>query len=487
MSHPPHFLALDVGTTSVKAAVFDTTGELRGRAREELTLHHPRPLWAEVDANDWWAAACRLIPMALAAAGIAPTQLAAIGVSGLMHALTPVDARGEPLDRTMLWMDQRSAPQCAELQARWSDHLTERVGRPLTTMAAATKLRWLQQHRPEVIERAHNFLLAKDFLRLKLTGEMATDPSDAAGTYLVDRRTGQWSEDLLVDLLQLPPEKFPPIRPSTALAGCVTAEAARATGLVAGTPVAVGAGDVQSTLVGLNLYVPGRACAYLGTAAWIMRALPPEGDELRCEWFGNTATLGAGLKWLREVVTGEVTEETWPYYQMEAEAGTAPPGADGVIFLPHLMGERGHRPHPHATGVFFGLTLAHRRRHLLRAVLEGNACLLRRCLEQAQAPPLDPLILAGGGAQSRLWRQIIASVLGQPVQVPRVTESTALGAALIAAVATGHFPSRRAAAASVRLGGREEPRAEWRETYEALYRRFCELEEAMEPFYHDLP
>lgn len=487
---PPLFLAVDIGTTSVKLLVVDARGTPRFEERVVIRLHHPRPAWAEIDAHDWWDAAAALIRCATEA--VPAESVAAVGVTGLMHALVPVDPAGEPLDRALLWFDQRAHRQAAWLTQHWDDRLRASVGGPPGMNSAAPRLLWLREARPGLLERARCWLAAKDFVRFHLTGVLATDVTDAAGTGLTARGTGAWSHELVERVLELPLDRLPPIRQSAEIVGGVTEVAAKATGLRPGTPVVAGAADTTATLLGLDAFVPGRAILYLGTGVWMALSREAEGDEHPATHFlGTTATCGSSLVWqqraLGGVGEGQVCLEA--ICQAQEVAAVTPPGAQGVFFLPHLMGERGFAADPHARGVFFGLTLAHRAPHLLRAVVEGNAFQIRRALEHAlsrpEAPPMPgSIVIAGGAARTLLWRQVLADVLGRAVQLPATGEATALGAAILAAVGVGFFPHPRAGASAwVHLNAPEPPDAARAAFYDRAYDFFCRLEAAVTPLY----
>ena len=289
-------LAIDLGTTHLKVALFTTAGELVARTAQEVPPLFPEPLRAELDPRRWWEVLGHLVPRLLADARVAPQCVCAVGLCGLMHALVLADPSGEPVTRSMLWMDQRSSAECQWL----TDHHGERIreltgGLPRTTTSAA-KLFWLKRHEPELIEATHRFLLPKDFLRLKLTGTWATDPTDAGGTAMV--RPGlecRWAEEYIRDILGVPLEKFPPIRAPTRVAGETTEEAGRFLGLRAGIPVVTGSSDVYSTMLGVNLFVPERLCLYMGTAAWLASELVT--DDPQAPVLAATATSGAAAHW----------------------------------------------------------------------------------------------------------------------------------------------------------------------------------------------
>jgi len=472
-------LAIDIGTTNTKVAVFDTDGSLRSVARRRIPLSHPRPDWSEVNVEDWWDVVCDLVPQALSEAEADPDQIRGIGLAGLMHALVPVTHGGDPIGPMILWFDRRSVPQHRWLVEEHGETLKRCLGSLPSLYGAAPMLRWLAENDPQRIARAKSFLCAKDFVRLRLTGEHAADVTDAEGTGLWDPRRGEWSQEALESVIGVPIAKFPPVLKSAANAGAVTEAAAARTGLVAGTPVCAGASDVGATLVGTNIYVDRRTCLYVGTAAWMMCAAAEEHDPLVPPDYvlvGNTATFGAAFHWFRGLLRDRTRRPS--FTQLDEEAGRVGPGADGLLFFPHLMGERGNTPRADARGAFVGLTLGHSRGHVVRALYEGNAFFLRRQLD-AKGRDVKELVIAGGCAESPLWRQIIADVTGRPILVPRVSEATALGAALLAAVGRGHFSSlEEAAAACVAITERVEPDLETQTQYELRYESFVKLEES---------
>ena len=384
----PYFLSIDLGTTSAKVLIVRSDGVVVSHARAEFRLHHPQPTWAEVDPDDWWDTVVALIHRVLDGSKLDSEAIVVIGVSGLMHALVPVDRNGNALDRPMLWMDQRCKPQRDWMVERFGDEIAKITGGHPSTTTSSPKLRWLVENRSDVIDRTHRFLLAKDFIRLKLTGEFATDVSDSRGTSLLDQATGDWSKPLLEEIIGVSADKMPPIRQSTEIAGNLTKSAATATRLRQGTPMVVGACDVTSTRLGGNAYVPNRIYLYMGTAAWMVRSKVRETDseEMNLQWLGATATLGATMKWFKEVLgESEVADAVKggidPYERLEQIALGSPPGSTGLIFIPHLMGERAPKHNPDAKGGYCGLTLAHRKPHLIRAILEGNAYLIRHILD----------------------------------------------------------------------------------------------------------
>ena len=472
-----HFLAIDLSTTGCKALIFNSAGEPVSEAYRDIPLFHPHPDWVEADARDWWRLTVECIRESLHRSSVASSRIVGIGVCGLMHALLPVDRSGEPLDRVMLWMDQRCRPQCQWIADNMSKSSSTAVRRPSTTVSAP-KLRWIVENKPEIIDRVYKFMLGKDYIRLKLTGEYATDASDAGGTALLDRDRGDWSVEML-RLIGVPEDKMLPIRDSTEIAGYVTQSAAEETELSTGTPVVIGASDVRGTYIGVNMHVPGRTCLYMGTAAWMVTC-PRKGTT---HWIGSTATWGAGLKWYREMF-----DDSRPYPALDEAARKINHGADGVIFFPHLMGERGPKHNPDAKGAIFGLTLAHRKEHIIRAILEGNAYLIRHIMDNYGADSIGDIVAAGGGAKSKLWRQIIANVTRKTVVVPRVAETTALGAAMMAAVGTGAFATLEEVAERwVQILDGCAPENDLTEKYGRMYDLYRRLDSSLEAFYPEVP
>lgn len=474
-----YLLGLDLGTTTVRAVLFDLAGQPLAAAYREPRLYHPQPAWAELDVEDWWQSSVAVIRETLGAARVDPAQICGIGLSGLLHALIPVDTQGEPLDRPMLWMDQRCAPQVEWMEREYRAVLTPIMGpQPVSTTWSAPKLRWLVENRPQMVVDTRYFLSVKDFVRFRLTGHFGAEPTDAGGTYLFDRARQEWSPTLL-EIVGIRGDQMPPLFPSTALAGGVLGAVAALTGLAQGTPVVMGGGDTFCTRIGANVAGTDRPCLYLGTAAWLS---VPQPREMA---FGATATTGATLKWLAHLF--DVDSKPSPgagYQRLLQGVDSVPPGAHGLLFLPHLMGERGPAPNPDAVGVFFGLTLAHGRPELTRAVLEGCGFHLRTIVESLSPTPLAEIVVTGGGAKSRLWLQILADILGSDLRVPAQVESAALGAAILAGVGVGIYPDTRTASQQlVDLRTIVAPDAAHRQRYERFFTRYQKLEHRLAPLY----
>ncbi len=447
-------LGIDVGTSGLKAVILDQAGLTTAEAHAEYAMRTPKPGWAEQDAEDWWLAAVRSLH-ALWATGQNPQDVAAIGLSGQMHSLVLIDGDGEVCAPAILWSDQRTAEECL--------HITEVVGEAellkLTGNRAlpgftAPKLLWVKCHWPDAFRRAASLLLAKDFVRYRLTGERATDVSDASGTLLFDVRKRRWSA-VAGRALGIDESLLPAAFESTAPTGSITWEAAAATGLVRGTPVVAGGGDNAAAAVGVDVVDPGSGMLSIGTSGVLfapLSAYPTQVDgrvhvfchALPDRWHLMAVTLSAGgsLRWLRDVlepllpVAGDAA-----YDWLVERAAEAPPGSEGLVFLPYLSGERTPYADPLARGAFFGLHLGHRLEHMARAVMEGVAFSQRQGLDLlcAAGASIDVARGAGGGLQSPLWRAILASALGVAVQSTPLPTGAARGAAVLAGLGVGLY------------------------------------------------
>jgi xylulokinase len=469
-------VGLDVGTTGVKALRISPDGEIVARAEEGYRLSTPQPGWAEQDPEDWWRAA----EAALAAVG--SDGVAGIGLSGQMHGLVALDNADHVLRPAILWNDQRTGAECAEIEARFGlRELVQLTGNRALPGFTAPKVLWLRRHEPDVYARIARVLLPKDYVRLRLVGEHATDVADASGTLLFDVRQRRWSGEVL-EGLEIPADWVPAVLESTGLSGR-TAD---------GLPVAAGAGDQAAGALGVGVDRPGPLSVVLGTSGVVFAALPafaadPDGrvhsfcHAVPDGWHAMGVMLSAAgsLGWLREVVaSGE------PPDRVVAEAEPWPPGVEGLTFLPYLAGERTPHVDPAARAAFAGLSLRHDRGALVRAVLEGVAFGLRDSLELLRAIGVEPgsARVSGGGARSELWLRIVASVLELPLERTAAEEGAAFGAALLGGVAAGVFTDvQEAVAATVRVRDTIEPQPEWIEPYAHAYRRFRSLYPALRP------
>src|SRR5579859_505007 len=423
MADGPLFLGVDVSTTGVKALLVDDAGHVIASASSPLALASPHPLWSEQHPRDWWAAAVASIRAALERSGAAPERIAAAGLTGQMHGLVLLDDAGEALRPAILWNDQRTAAECDEIRARVGrERLIALTGNDALTGFTAPKLLWVRRHEPEVYARARHILLPKDYVRYRLTGSYALDKADGSGTILFDLRARDWSPEMLA-ALDIPPAWLPRTFEGPEITGMVSAEAAAATGLLAGTPVVAGGGDQAAQAVGVGVVRPGTVALTLGTSGVVFAPtaeplIEAEGrlhafcHALPGRWhlMGVMLSAAGSLQWYRDTLAPGV-----PFEALVAEAAEAPAGSEGLLFLPYLAGERTPYPDPLARGAWVGLTARHRRAHLTRALLEGVAFGLRDGFALLRATGLGAageVRVSGGGARSRLWRQILASVLG---------------------------------------------------------------------------
>ncbi|MEP7082263.1 MAG: xylulokinase [Chloroflexota bacterium] len=445
-----HVLGLDVSTTATKAILIDESGVVRGIGASEYDVSTPHPLWSEQQPRQWWDGAREAIGSVLAATGVTGDEVAAIGLTGQMHGLVLLDAAGEVLRPAILWNDQRTGAECETIRRLvGAERLIEVTGNDALTGFTAPKLVWVHNHEPEIWGRVAHVLLPKDYVRLRLTGDYAMDKADAAGTLLFDLAARSWSPEI-VAALEVDPDWLPPTSEGPEVTGVVSADAAAATGLRAGTPVVAGGGDQSANAVGVGAVRPGTMALSLGTSGVVFGATDRPLYEPRgrvhafCHavperWHMMSVMLSAAgsLRWFRDALApGE------EFADLVASAGTAPAGSDGLYFLPYLSGERSPYPDPLARGAFVGLTLGHDRRHMARAVLEGVAFGLRDGLDlmlAAGMPVPTQIRASGGGTASGLWRQILADVLGAAIAAVDTAEGAAYGAGVLAAVGAGWY------------------------------------------------
>ncbi len=492
-----YLLGIDVSTTATKALVMDARGAVISAAATEYPFETPQPLWSEQDPALFWTGTVQSVRQALETAGITPRQIAAIGLTGQMHGATLLDAHGAVLRPCILWNDQRTAGQCAAITARvGAARVLQLTGNPVLTGFTAPKLLWVRENEPEVYARISHVLLPKDYSRYKLTGSFFSDVSDASGTSLFDVGRRQWSDEML-HALELDRAWLPEVTESPVVSARVSAEAARATGLLEGTPVVGGAGDQAAQAVGTGIVCEGIASATIGTSGVVFAhsdsyRVEPEGrlhafcHAVPGRWhlMGVMLSAGGSLRWYRDAVGDmekNIAAQTGRdvYELLTEQAARAPAGCEGLLFLPYLTGERAPYPDPHARGAFVGLTVRHNKTHLTRAVLEGVSFGLRDSLElmRGLGLRLDEVRASGGGARSGLWRQILADVIASDIVTVNVAEGAAYGAALLAGVGAGVYPDVTAACESVvRVTGRVHPGPA-----QAIYSRYYARYRALYP------
>ncbi len=493
-------LAHDLGTTGNKASLFDASGALLASAIAPYETYYPRPGWAEQHPSDWWQAVVASTRQLLAHSDYTADDVAVISFSGQMMGCLPVGTDGVPLRSAIIWADQRAEEEAAYLaQQMTPEGIYRLTGHRASASYSAAKILWVRRHQPEVFRQTRCFLQAKDYVALRLTGAYGTDYSDASGTNLFDLAARHWADEIL-SALEFSPEMLPPALPSATVLGGVTASAARETGLRRNTPVVIGGGDGACATAGAGVVREGDAYCYIGSSAWIayVSREPLYDPAQRTFTFAHldpaylfpTGTMqcaGGSFDWLERLLRGDA--EGRLYAELDNMAANVAPGAQGLLFLPYLMGERSPHWNPHARGCFVGLSLAHGRGEMARAVMEGVALNLRIILDcfRQQEAPIESLRVIGGGARSAVWRQILADVLKLPLQRAQLTvEATSLGAAVAGGVGVGLFDGYDIVNQLVAVQPAEEPRAEEAHRYDELYPLFQDAYQALLPLYDRL-
>lgn len=492
------FIGIDASTTATKAILVDQTGAVAGVASTEYPFETPRPLWSEQHPNLWWDGAVQSIRRVLAQTGIPGNQVKGVGLTGQMHGLVLLDETGQVLRPAILWNDQRTGPQCDDIRARLGQsRLIQITGNDALTGFTAPKILWVQQNEPQIYARIAHILLPKDYVRFRLTGNIATDRAGGAGTLLFDLPSRDWSPEV-VAALDINPAWLPPTHEGPQITGQISAQAAEATGLKAGTPVVGGGGDQAAQAVGVGAVEPGIIALTLGTSGVVFASTPepfiePEGrlhafcHAVPGRWhlMGVMLSAAGSLRWYRDTLAPGVG-----FDDLLAPAAAIPPGSEGLLFLPYLTGERTPHPDPLARGAFVGLTVRHTQAHMSRAVLEGVAFGLRDSFELMKSVGLADIRqvrVSGGGAKSPLWRQILADVLNTELVTVNTGEGAAFGAALLAGVGAGAWPSVDDACRQVvKLTGSTAPQAETAARYESVYGYYRQLYPALKAVSHGL-
>jgi len=507
-----YLIGVDIGTSGTKTVLFDEAGRTVADALYEYPLYQPKAGWAEQDPIDWWVATYESISDVIAKSGVNPDDIKGVGLSGQMHGLVMLDAAGNVLRRSIIWCDQRTSEECAEItELVGKEKLIEITANPALTGFTASKIMWVKKHEPEIFEKCRKILLPKDYIRYMLTGEFATEVSDASGMQLLDVPARNWSRYVL-DKLGIDIGMLGKVYESCEVTGQITESAAKLTGLRPGTPVVGGAGDQAASAVGCGIVREGVASVTIGTSGVVFAhtdsiKIDPLGrvhtfcHAVPGAWRVMGVTQGAGLsfKWMRdnffaaEKLTAAQTGDD-PNYVMDQIAKNSPVGAGGIIYLPYLMGERTPHLDPFARGVFFGLSAIHEKRDLLRAVLEGVVFSLCDCMDILREMGINPtsVYAAGGGGNSKLWRQMLADAFGMSISVSSSKQGGALGVAILAGVGAGVYKSvPEACDAIVSEASRTEPIAEntakyakihkfYKKLYADLREDFAELAKIME-------
>ncbi len=500
-------IGIDIGTSGTKTVLFDEEGKVIASATVEYPMYQPKNGYAEQDPDDWYNAAVSTIKTVMEKSGAVNTDIVGIGLSGQMHGLVMLDRNCEVIRRSIIWCDQRTAKEVEEMNSRLGrEKLIEITANPALTGWTAAKILWVRNNEPENYAKCRHILLPKDYVRYKLTGEFATEVSDASGMQLLDVPHRCWSKEVC-DALDIDMSMLAKVYESCEVTGRITASAAALTGLAEGTIVVGGAGDNAAAAVGTGVVAEGKAFTTIGTSGVVFAHTPkvsidPKGRVHTCcaavpgEWHIMGVTQGAGLslKWFRDNFC-QAEKDTAKlmgvdeYYLMDKEAETVPIGANRLIYLPYLMGERTPHLDPDARGMFFGLSAIHTKKDMLRAVMEGVAYSLRDCVEICRGMGINvsDMMACGGGGTSHLWRQMLADLYACPVKTVSSKEGPALGAAILAFVGAGVYGSvQEACEKIVGISKIQKPIKENISVYEKYFRLYDEIYPAVKDKYAKL-
>ena len=501
-----YLLGIDIGTTGVKGVLIDESGVISATATLEYPLYSPRPLWSEQNPDDWWKQTVKCIRDLLEKSSIDGSMIYGVGLSGQMHSLVVLDSDLEVLRPAILWNDQRTGPQCKQITAQIGfEQLLELTANPVLPGFTLPKILWLFENEHDVYMKIAHFLLPKDYIRFRLTGELSTEVSDASGTSLFDVKKRGWSDEIF-KILGIPRNWAPQCFESQIVTGNITPQAASITGLSQGTPVVGGAGDQAAQAIGTGLYQEGQACVTIGTSGVVFAPtkkplIDPMGrlhsfcHAVPGTWhvMGVMLSAGGSLKWFKEnMAKGEISglqKGVDEYEYLMKEGAKSPPGSQGLLFLPYLSGERTPHGDPLAKGAFVGLTLRHKMPHLIRAVIEGVSFGLKDCMELIKEQKIDPdqIIVSGGGSRSALWRQILADIFEKNIATVNLSQGAALGAALLAGVGSGVFADiQKACETTIKIESETLTKQENQRIYQELYFEYGKLYKILKETFHRL-
>ncbi len=488
-------IGIDIGTSGTKTVLFDESGKTIAQATIEYPMAQPNNGWAEQDPNDWWNAVVGTVQKVLSASGIDSGDIRGIGLSGQMHGLVMLDREDRVIRPAILWCDQRTAAECAEITSLvGAKRLIEITANPALTGFTASKILWVRNNEPENYAKCVSILLPKDYIRLRLTGERATEASDASGMQLLDIGKRAWSDEVL-GKLSIDKSMLAPVFESPEITGGVTSEAAALTGLRQGTPVVGGAGDNAAAAVGTGVVSDGQSFTTIGSSGVVyahtsqMHIDPAGRVHTFCcavpgQWHVMGVTQGAGLslKWFRDTFLGDMvsTADTMgvsPYYLMDEAAAKVPIGSNRLIFLPYLMGERTPHLDPFARGVFFGLSGVHKKADMIRSIMEGVSFSLKDCLGVIEGMDISVNTMrACGGGSGPFWRQMLADVYGCDVETTDSSQGPALGVALLAGAGTGVYSNvREACSAVIKTKSTNTPKKSANAEYGKYYELYKEI------------
>jgi xylulokinase len=490
-------MGVDLGTSGTKTVIIDLQGNLLAACLREYGIDSPHPSWAEQNPETWYQAAIDTMRAALQQADLPAETIAAIGLAGQMHTTVCLDAHHQPLRPAIIWADQRSHQQVERVYREIGrEKLAAWTGNPLATGFMMASWLWLQENELEVCRATRTLLLPKDYLRLRLTGTLGSEPSDAASTLLFNPIQRDWSAPLL-DALQIDPGLLPPIHPSAEVAGGLLPAPAEAAGLLPGTPVIFGGSDQALQALAQGVIAPGTLSCTIGTGGQLFTStFKPHPDpnlrlHLFCHvlpgvWHLEAAILSAGmsLRWLRDnVFSGQ------DYCALADAAAEVPAGAEGLFFLPYLAGERTPIMDPQARGAFIGLTLHHDRRHMVRAVMEGVVFALRQGMDliDGLGVPVERILASGGATRHPLWLQLQADIFNRPVYASQVQEATGRGAAMLAGIAAGFYATgQEACQRTLRQAAQPVlPNPQSAADCQTAYQTYCQLYPALKAVQQD--
>ena len=489
-----YLVGIDIGTSGTKSALYDLDGNLIASETVEYPLYQPQNGYAEQDPEDWWQATVRTLSVVTQKAD---GEIVGVGITGQMHSLVLLDTDNRVIRPAILWCDQRTASECREIEEKVGrERLIEITANPALTGFTASKLMWVKKHEKAFFDKCAHILLAKDYIRFKLTGEYATDVSDASGMQLLDVKKRKWSEEVC-ESLGIDMSKLARVYESPELTGRITSEAARVTGLPEGCAVAGGAGDNAAAAIGTGVYRSGQAFTTIGTSGVVFAPtnepkIDPKGRiHTFCAatpdtWhvMGVTQAAGLSLNWFKNNLAKDLS-----YSEIDAGCENLPIGCDRLIYLPYLMGERTPILDSDARGVFFGLSAKHTELHMARAVIEGVSYSLYSCLEILREIGIDTedMALCGGGGKSLFWRRMLCDIYGIPIKTMESGEGAALGAAILGGVASGVYSSvEEGCIRSVRAKNIIYPDSEANREYRKYYKIYSGLYPKLKQSFKDL-
>ena len=494
-----YLIGIDVGTSGTKTLLCNDRGKILATATREYPCSSPKPLWSEQNPHHWWRATTQSIKHVLRKARVKARDVQAIGLSGQMHGAVFLDKNHNVLRPAILWNDQRTEAQCREITRKVGPKRLIRIAcNPALTGFTAPKILWVRTHEPRIYEKTRKILLPKDYIRFRLSGAFATEVSDASGTLLLDINARRWSRPVL-NALDIDPALLPDCFESQVVSAQLSPAAAKATGLPTGTPIVGGGGDQAAGAIGNGIVRAGAISATIGTSGVVFAhadtvRTDPKGrvhtfcHAVKGKWhvMGVVLSAGGAFQWYRNTFAARETAQTRrrsdPYDLLCRKAAAAPAGAEGLLFLPYLTGERTPHADPHAKAAWIGLTPRHTAHHLIRSLLEGITFAMRDSLQiiTSMRVPVRQIRLSGGGARSKLWRRIQADVYGKPVSTVNSAQGPAFGAALLAGVGAGAFKTiREACDATVRITSTTRPNPETVSLYNKIYPQYQRLYAAL--------